>query len=92
MVCHWLLAKAKLLLNLELLKKQMPWQYLLLIPTTLFHLILSWRSRKIPPPGKLFDLGGYRVHLWSKGTGNTTVVLDHSLGGIEGYFLLDAIA
>lgn len=71
----------------------MPWQYLLLIPTTIFHLISSLRSRKtLSPPGKLIDLGGYKVHLWIKGTGKTTVVLDHSLGGIEGYFLMDAIA
>ena len=27
-----------------------------------------------------------------KGTGKTTVILDHSLGGIEGYFLINAIA
>jgi pimeloyl-ACP methyl ester carboxylesterase len=50
------------------------------------------RERKIPPPGKLIDLGGYKVHLFAKGTGKTTVILDHSLGGIEGYFLIDAIA
>ncbi len=71
----------------------MNWQYLLLIPTIIFHLISSLRSRRtLPPPGKLIDLGGYQVHLWVKGTGKTTVILDHSLGGIEGYFLLDGIA
>lgn len=71
----------------------MYWQYLPLIPTTILHLILSLRERKtLPPPGRLIDLGGYKVHLWVKGTGKTTVVLDHSLGGIEGYFLIDAIA
>ncbi|MEL6787441.1 MAG: hypothetical protein AAFO76_08545, partial [Cyanobacteria bacterium J06607_15] len=31
-------------------------------------------------------------HLWVKGKGKPTVVLDHSLGGIEGYFLIEAIA
>lgn len=71
----------------------MYWQYLLLIPIAIFHLIFSLRSRKtLPVPGKLIDLGGYKVHLWVKGTGKTTVILDHSLGGIEGYFLIDAIA
>ena len=70
----------------------MSWQYWLLIPTTLFHLVISLRERKIPPPGKLIDLGGYKVHLWVKGTGKTTVILDHSLGGIEGYFLIEEIA
>ena len=70
----------------------MIWQYLWLIPTTIFHLIASLRDRSIPPPGKLIDLTGYKVHLWVKGTGKTTIVLDHSLGGIEGYFLIDKIA
>ena len=55
-------------------------------------IIASFRDRSIPSPGELIDLGGYKVHLWVKGTGKTTVILDHSLGGIEGYFLIDAIA
>ena len=42
----------------------MSWQYWLLIPTTLFHFVVSLRERKISPPGKLIDLGGYKVHLW----------------------------
>ena len=71
----------------------MTWQYWLLIPTTIFHFVASLQEQKtLPPPGKLIDLGGYKVHLWVKGTGKTTVVLDHSLGGIEGYFLSNAIA
>jgi len=75
----------------------MIWQYLLLIPTTIFHLLLSWREKKtLRPPGKLFDLGGYKVHLWVQGSKNVktnaTIVLDHSLGGIEGYFLIDRLA
>ena len=72
------------------------WQYLLLISTTIVHLVLSLRERKIlPPPGRAIDLGGYKVHLWSKGTqkeGLPTIVLDHSLGGIEGYSLIDRLA
>ncbi|MGK7938568.1 MAG: alpha/beta fold hydrolase [Crocosphaera sp.] len=44
------------------------------------------------PPGKLIDLGGYKVHYYQKGSGDITVVFDHSLGGIEGYFLMDEIA
>lgn len=71
----------------------MLWQYLILIPTTILHLVLSIKERKtLKAPGELIDLGSYRVHLWVKGTGKTTVVLDHSLGGIEGYFLVEAIA
>ncbi|MEL6439013.1 MAG: alpha/beta hydrolase [Cyanobacteria bacterium J06621_8] len=71
----------------------LPWQYLLLIPTTILHLAFSLRERTtMPPPGELIDIGGYKIHLWVKGTGTTTIVIDHSLGGIEGYFLIDAIA
>ena len=72
------------------------WQYLLLIPTTISHLILSLRERKaLPPPGSAIDLGGYEVHLWLKGTknaGQPTIVIDHSLGGIEGYLLIDRLS
>ena len=70
------------------------WQYLLLIPTTLFHLICRLKESKIPP-GRAIDLGGYKVHLWVKGTknaGEPTIVLDHSLGGIEGYLLIDRLS
>lgn len=71
----------------------MTWQYLLLISTTIFHVIANLTERKtLPPPGKLIDLNGYQAHLWVEGRGATTVVLDHSLGGIEGYFLIDEIA
>ena len=71
------------------------WQYLLLIPTTIFHLILSLKERKMPRPGSAIDLGGYKVHLWLYGNKNSeqpTIVLDHSLGGIEGYLLSDRLA
>lgn len=64
----------------------MVWQYLILVPTTIFHFLMSWQERQtLNPPGKPIDLGGYKVHCWIKGKGKTTVVLDHSLGGIEGY-------
>ena len=72
------------------------WQYLVLIPTTIYHLFCSLKERKtLTPPGKYVDLGGYKVHLWVKGekqAGRPTIVLDHSLGGIEGYFLIDRLA
>lgn len=34
-----------------------------------------------PPPGKLVDVGGYRLHIWCTGSGSPTVVLDTGLGG-----------
>jgi pimeloyl-ACP methyl ester carboxylesterase len=38
-------------------------------------------ERKYPPPGRLFDVGGYRLHLYCVGEGTPTVVLDAGLGG-----------
>jgi pimeloyl-ACP methyl ester carboxylesterase len=37
--------------------------------------------RDYPPPGKLIDLGGYRLHLYCTGQGSPTVVLEHGLDG-----------
>ena len=34
-----------------------------------------------PPPGRLVDIGGYRLHLWCTGDGAPAVILDAGLGG-----------
>lgn len=34
-----------------------------------------------PPPGRLIDVGGHRLHLWCLGHGTPTVVFDSGLGG-----------
>ena len=34
-----------------------------------------------PPPGRLVDIGGYRLHLWCTGTGSPLVMLESGLGG-----------
>lgn len=67
------------------------WHYWILILTAIFHWVQSARE-KILPPGELFNINGKKIHLYTKGKGNVTVILDHSLGGIEGYFLIDEIA
>jgi len=36
---------------------------------------------KTPPPGKLVDVGGHRLHLWCTGGGAPTVILEAGLGG-----------
>jgi pimeloyl-ACP methyl ester carboxylesterase len=36
--------------------------------------------RRYPPPGKLVDIGGYRLHLHCTGQGGPTVVFDSGLG------------
>ncbi|NJL10139.1 MAG: alpha/beta hydrolase [Calothrix sp. SM1_7_51] len=73
--------------------------YLLLIATTLYQVIASLVEDKKYPPGKLVDVGGYNLHLCVTGcvTGEVrpklpTVVLEHSLGGVEGYLLAPEIA
>jgi len=37
-------------------------------------------SERVPPPGRLVDLGGYRLHLICSGDGSPAVVLDAGLG------------
>jgi pimeloyl-ACP methyl ester carboxylesterase len=38
-------------------------------------------ARRYPPPGRLVDVGGERLHIQCVGTGSPTVVLDAGLGG-----------
>ena len=40
----------------------------------------AYDSRAYPPPGKLVDVGGYRLHINCTGTGSPTVVIDAGLG------------
>ncbi len=68
-------------------------QVLCLIFTSFYHHWASWQEDRLQkPPGELVDVGGYKLHLCSKGTGKFTVIIDHSLGGLDGYFLLEEIA
>ncbi|MGB8701216.1 MAG: hypothetical protein WCD18_17520, partial [Thermosynechococcaceae cyanobacterium] len=64
---------------------------LLLVATTLYQAIACWLEDRQSPPGKLVDVGGYRLHLYVAGEASPTVVLDHSLGGVEGYFLIEEL-
>ena len=63
----------------------------LLVCTTLYQAIACWFENQKPPPGQLFDVGGYRLHLYVAGEGRPTIILDHSLGGVEGYFLVEEL-
>jgi pimeloyl-ACP methyl ester carboxylesterase len=40
-------------------------------------------QRDFPPPGRLIDIGGYRMHVQIKGSGTPTVVLETGLGGMS---------
>ena len=67
-------------------------QVLLLVATTLYQAIASRLEDRQPPPGQLIDVGGYRLHLCVAGEASPTIVLDHSLGGVEGYFLIEELS
>jgi pimeloyl-ACP methyl ester carboxylesterase len=75
-------------------------QAILLIFTTIYQAIASYLEDKRSPIGQLIDIGGYRLHLYtlgntsgdSFGDAKPTIVLDHSLGGIEGYLLIEKLA
>jgi pimeloyl-ACP methyl ester carboxylesterase len=62
--------------------------------TTIYHQIASYRERKnLSLPGKLVTTAdGIDRHLYIQGTGEITVILDHSLGGVEGYLLITELA
>ncbi len=64
----------------------------LLAATTTYQAIACGLEDRQPPPGQLIDVDGYRLHLYRMGQGSPTIVLDHSLGGVEGYLLIEALA
>ncbi|MEA5576120.1 alpha/beta hydrolase [Anabaena sp. UHCC 0451] len=69
------------------------WQSLILLGITTYHQITSFQENsKIPPIGKLIDVGGHKLHFYVAGEGEITIIVDHSLGGIDGYFLVEELA
>ncbi|MEM9539208.1 MAG: alpha/beta hydrolase [Cyanobacteria bacterium P01_E01_bin.42] len=68
-------------------------KWLLLFITTIYHIIATvWENRNIKIPGQLIDIGSHKLHFYIKGEGKYTVIIDHSLGGIDGYFLIEELA
>jgi pimeloyl-ACP methyl ester carboxylesterase len=49
---------------------------------------------RVPPPGRLVDIGGYRLHLWCRGIGTPTVVMDAGLGdtSLVWNYVLDGVS
>jgi pimeloyl-ACP methyl ester carboxylesterase len=66
------------------------------VATTLYQAIACRLEDRNPPPGQRFNVGGYRLHLYKSGAkqdaNSPTIILDHSLGGVEGYLLIDALS
>ena len=74
------------------------WLLPIVVLTTIYQVIACQRENHHQPPGKLINLGDRNLHLLhlpAKETATTaqpTVVIDHSLGGVEGYLLIEEIA
>ena len=64
-----------------------------LAATTIYDRIASYRDRNPPPPGKLDPTRDRQLrYLQSRGSGDITVIVDASLGGVEGYLLINEFA
>ncbi len=49
----------------------------LVVTGAAYQAAVSARDRRqYPPPGRMVDVGGYRLHLWCTGAGAPTVILD----------------
>jgi pimeloyl-ACP methyl ester carboxylesterase len=66
----------------------------ILAATTIYHQFASYRERQtLAPPGKMVTTSdGKFHHLDIRGTGDLTVIIDASWGGVEGYLLIDELA
>lgn len=71
---------------------QLSLKVLILIATSLYQAIACWLESRKSPPGQFVVCGNYRLHYVTAGEGDITIVLDHSLGGVEGYLLLEELA
>ena len=52
----------------------------------IFGSLYQWNAtrkdlRATPAPGRMVDVGGYKLHMWCEGSGTPAVVLDTGLGG-----------
>ncbi len=73
------------------------WQTYLIGLTTLYGAIAAWREDRVAYPGQRIDVGGYQLHLAIVPAAPdlenpVTLVLDHSLGGVEGYLMAEQLA
>jgi pimeloyl-ACP methyl ester carboxylesterase len=60
--------------------------------STIYHHVSSYRERHQPPGTSVTTPDGKTRHLLVRGTGDLTVILDASLGGVEGYLFIDELA
>ena len=70
-------------------------QILILIATTIYQVFSCFLEDQKPPIGNFVKVGKSKLHYYIKGENKydrPTIILDHSLGGIEGYLLIDELA
>jgi pimeloyl-ACP methyl ester carboxylesterase len=63
----------------------------ILAVTSTYHTIASRQENQQPPPGTI-TTDQAKIHWYTQGSGKTTIIIDHSLGGVEGYLLIDQLA
>ena len=74
------------------------WQLPILAMTVLYQAIACKKENQLRPPGLMINVGDHRLHLLHLPAVNPqdearpTVVIDHSLGGVEGYVLVKEIS
>lgn len=71
----------------------------LLIVATFTSATYQWMATRnelaaTPPPGRLVDVGGHRLHVWCTGVGTPSVILETGLGGssVDWGFVQPAVA
>ncbi len=63
-----------------------------LVATTSYHLIASYsESKDFAAPGSITNAGQQKLHWYEQGDGSVTILIDSSLGGVEGYLLIDKL-
>ena len=73
------------------------WSLPVLAITTIYQAIACCQENQHPPPGQMIDVGDHRLHLLHLTSldpaiaARPTVIIDHSLGGVEGYLLIHQI-
>ena len=72
------------------------WQAIFLVATTLYQCLSCWLEDRQGWPGQLVDLDGRPFHWLCKGDHaspeSPTIVLAHSLGGVDGYLLIEQLS
>jgi pimeloyl-ACP methyl ester carboxylesterase len=64
----------------------------ILAVTSSYHAIASFLEIKsFPAPGLVITANKQKLHWYEQGSGDLTILLDSSLGGVEGYLLIDQL-